>query len=386
MSPPPEQELHRSVDAAVTDPRTADRSRVFATAPKSPGLRWPAVLAIAFGTTMVGAGGLLFVAAQWQDFLFAVHRIWIVIFLLAAALTVNYSCIVAYRCFFKEREKRQVRGAFTQYIPPGLISKLMDHPELLRLGGEEKELTVLFSSIRGFTTLAEDLRPTELVDLLNEYFSEMTDIIFKHGGTLDKYMGDAIMAFWGAPYPQEDHAVRACRTALEMERTLIELQNRWSAQGRPRIDIGVGINTGTMYVGNMGSNKRFNFTIMGSNVNLASRLERTNRIFGTRLMMGENTYEAVRKEMLARELDLLRVKGKVKPVKIFELVGTVDDADLHRDRIDRFARGLEAYRERNWAAALEVFEAMGRDYPQDIPTQVFIKRCQGFLIQPPEGV
>jgi adenylate cyclase len=319
-------------------------------------------------------------------YLFATYRVWIVAFLPTAALTVNYASIISYRFFFEEREKRKVRGAFTQYVPPGLISQIMQHPELLRLGGEEKVLTAMFSDIRGFTALSEGLSPTSLVEVLNEYFSEMTDVIFKHWGTLDKLIGDAMMAFWGAPYPQDDHALRACRAALEMHQTLTRLQARWDAQGRPRIDIGVGLNTGAMVVGNMGSKKRFNYTIMGDNVNLASRLEGTNKEFGTRLIISENTYQAVQKEMLVRELDLIRVKGKLKPVKIFELVGTLADSDQHRERIDRFQKGLEAYREGNWATALEFFEGLASDYPQDGPSHVFVKRCHQYLLHPPEGV
>jgi adenylate cyclase len=330
--------------------------------------------------------GILAAFLALTGYLFAAHRIWITAFLPSAALTMNYAAIISYRFFFEEREKRKVRGAFTQYVPPGLIHQLMQRPELLRLGGEEMELTALFSDIRGFTTLSEGLSPTSLVEILNEYFSEMTDVIFKHWGTLDKYIGDAIMAFWGAPYPQQDHAVRACRAALEMQQTLFKLRSRWEAQGRPGIDIGVGINTGVVVVGNMGSKKRFNFTIMGDNVNLASRLEGTNKQFGTRLIIGESTYEAARHEMLGRELDLIRVKGKRQPVKIFELVGTVAESDQHRDRIGRFERGLDAYRQENWATALGIFEELVRDYPQDGPSHVFIKRCHDFLLIPPAGV
>jgi adenylate cyclase len=317
---------------------------------------------------------------------FANYRIWIADFLPSAALGLNYAGIISYRFFFEEREKRKVRGAFTQYVPPGVISQLLQHPELLRLGGEEKELTALFCDIRGFTAMSEGLSPTALVEILNEYLTEMTDVILKHWGTVDKFIGDAMMAFWGAPYPQDDHAVRACRAALEMQQTLIKLQNRWEQQGRPHIDIGVGINTGAMVVGNMGSNKRFNYTVMGDNVNLASRLEGTNKTFGTRLIISDYTYQSVCKEMLVRELDLIRVKGKLKPVKIFELVGTLADSDQHRDRLDRFHRGLEAYRGGQWATANEIFEALARDYPQDGPSHVFVKRCHDFLLQPPEGI
>jgi adenylate cyclase len=319
-------------------------------------------------------------------YLFSIYRIWLAAFLPSATLGLNYAGIVSYRFFFEEREKRKVRGAFTQYLHPGLISQIMQRPELLRLGGEEKELTALFSDIRGFTALSEGLSPTALVEILNEYLSEMTDVIMKNWGTLDKYIGDAIMAFWGAPYPQDDHAVRACRAALEMQRALAKLQQRWDAQGRPRIDIGVGINTGLMVVGNMGSSKRFNYTIMGDNVNLASRLEGTNKTFGTQLIISESTCLLAQNEMLVRELDLIRVKGKQKPVKIFELVGTLTESEQHRDRLERFESGLKAYREGLWATALDIFESLLRDYPKDGPSRVFAQRCQDFLLHPPEGV
>jgi adenylate cyclase len=319
-------------------------------------------------------------------YLFAAYRIWIVAFLPSAALSVNYASIISYRFFFEEREKRKVRGAFSQYVPPGLIGRLLEHPELLRLGGEEKVLTAMFSDIRGFTALSESLTPTALVEVLNEYLTEMTNVIFKHWGTLDKYIGDAIMAFWGSPYPQDDHALRSCKAALEMLETLHKLQERWKEQGRPNIDIGIGINTGQMVVGNMGSKTRFNYTIMGDNVNLASRLEGTNKKFGTRLIISENTYELVKDQMLVRELDLIKVKGKKQPVRIYELLGTPADIEKHRDRIDRFHKGLECYRNGQWETALQIFEQLTADYPQDGPGHEFVHRCQDLVVTPPEGV
>jgi len=309
-----------------------------------------------------------------------------IVILSVAALAVIFAAIVNFPYFSREWEKWKVRRALRRFLSPEAVKKILDNPDVTRVRGQEKELTVLFSSIRGFTSLADELSPTALVDLLNEYFSEMTDVIFKHEGVLDKYIGDAIMAFWGAPYPHEDHAVRACRAALEMQQVMIKLQNHWEQQGRPRLEIGVGINTGTMYVGLIGSKKRCEFTIMGANVNLAARLEGITNQYGTHLMIGETTYEAVRKEMLARELDIVRLKGKVKPVKIFELVGTLAEADQHRNRIDRFGRGLRAYREENWAVALEIFEALVRDYPGDRPSRLYANRCHDSLHLPPQGV
>jgi adenylate cyclase len=214
----------------------------------------------------------------------------------------------------------------------------------------------------------------------------MTDTIFRHWGTLDKYIGDAIMAFWGAPYPQPDHAERACRAGLEMLKILDKLRVAWEAEGRPRMEIGIGINTGPMLVGNMGSRRRFNFTIMGDNVNLASRLEGINKQFGTHLVISETTYQAVRGSMVARELDFIRVKGKMRPVKIYELLATAEEGRGFEDLITRFQQALEAYRAGRWEAAIEMFEALLRDYPSDRPTHIMLRRCRELVMEPPEGV
>ena len=318
-------------------------------------------------------------------YLFTTQRIWIAAFLPTATLTFNYAGIISYRFFFEERERKKVRSAFQQYVSPGVINQLLQRPELLRLGGEEKELTAMFCDIRGFTTISEALSPAALVDLLNEYLSEMTEVIFRHWGTLDKYIGDAIMAFWGAPYPQPDHAERACLAGLEMLQALSRLQTRWEALGRPRMDVGIGINTGPMLVGNMGSSRRFNFTIMGDNVNLASRLEQLNKTFGTHLIVSETTYQPVHDKVVARELDLIRVKGKTKPVKIYELLALAEDGQRVRPVVDRFHAALEAYRSRNWEKAIGMFGEILRDYPEDGPTQVFIQRCWDLIEQPPDS-
>ncbi len=317
-------------------------------------------------------------------YLFVAHRIWIAAFLPTATLTINYAGIVSYRFFFEEREKKKMHGAFQQYVAPSVINQLLQQPDLLRLGGEEKALTAMFADIRGFTSISEGMSPAQLVDLLNEYLSEMTEVIFRSWGTLDKYIGDAIMAFWGAPYPQPDHAERACHAALEMLETLGELQKKWEAEGRPRMNIGIGIHTGPMLVGNMGSRRRFNFTIMGDNVNLASRLEGLNKTFGTRLIVSENTHQVVSDHVVSRELDLIRVKGKKQPVKIYELLGRAEDADRFRDLLDRFRDSLEAYRSGQWETAIGQFGELLRDYPEDGPTRVFIQRCWDLIETPPE--
>ena len=339
----------------------------------------PSVRATA--TLVVFLGFFLWLAYH----LFATQRIWIAAFLPTATLTLNYAGIISYRFFFEERERKKVRSAFQQYVSPGVINQLLQRPELLRLGGEEKELTAMFCDIRGFTTISEGLSPAALVDLLNEYLSEMTEVIFHEWGTLDKYIGDAIMAFWGAPFPQPEHAERACLAGLEMLQALSKLQSRWEALGRPRLNVGIGINTGPMLVGNMGSSRRFNFTIMGDNVNLASRLEQLNKTFGTRLIVSETTYQAVQQKMVARELDLIRVKGKTKPVKIYELLGPSADGERVRPLVDRFHTALEAYHGRRWETALGLFGELLRDFPEDRPARLFVQRCRDLIERPPEG-
>jgi adenylate cyclase len=307
-------------------------------------------------------------------------------FLPTATLALNYVAIVSYRFFFEEREKKKVRAAFGQYVAPGVVDRLLKEPDLLRLGGDEKDLTAMFTDIRGFTAISEGLSPSALVELLNEYLSEMTEVIFRNWGTLDKYIGDAIMAFWGAPFPQPDHAERACRAALDMLQVLKKLQEKWQAEGRSRINIGIGINTGPMVVGNMGSNRRFNFTIMGDNVNLASRLEGINKEFGTRLVISEYTYQAAGKNLVVRELDLIRVKGKMRPVRIYELLALDNEREKYIELVERFQQGLECYRGGQWEAATEIFDKLVQDYPTDKPSRVFLDRCQHLMGQPPEGV
>ncbi len=233
-----------------------------------------------------------------------------------AGMLFTYVTIILYRSSTEEREKRRIRAMFGKYVSPEVVAQMMDHPP--ELGGVDRELTVFFSDIRGFTSLSETLTPQELVRHLNEYLSAMTDIILETGGTLDKYVGDEIMCFWGAPLEVRDHASRACRCALMQRARLEELNAAWPPERR--LAIGIGINTGVMTVGNMGSKGRMNYTLMGDNVNLGARLEGTNKVYGTMIIVSEYTYAAVKDEFVFRELDTIRVKGKNRPVVIYELV------------------------------------------------------------------
>ena len=203
------------------------------------------------------------------------------------------------------------------------MDQILENPP--ELGGVDKELTVLFSDIRGFTTLSENMTPQELVNHLNTYLTAMTDLILEYGGTLDKYVGDEIMCFWGAPIPQEDHAVLACKCALRQMEKLRELNGQWPETRR--INIGIGLNSGVMTIGNMGSPGRMNYTLMGDNVNLGARLEGTNKQYGTGIIISEFTYGLVKDHFIVRELDNIRVKGKNKPVLIYELIDAIDSLD-----------------------------------------------------------
>jgi adenylate cyclase len=232
----------------------------------------------------------------------------------------TFMLIITYRVLTEQKEKRFIKQTFSKFVSNEVVDELIKHPEKLKLGGEKKIVTVLFSDIRGFTTISEKLPPEKLVDHLNTYLQAMTDIVIKYDGTLDKYVGDEIMAFWGAPIPQEDHSVRACRAALEMISKLKEMNKEWKEQDKDTLDIGIGINSGAMVVGFVGSSSRMDYTLMGDMVNLGARLEGTNKIYKTNIIISEFTYEQAREHIIARELDLIRVKGKELPVKIYELI------------------------------------------------------------------
>jgi len=233
-----------------------------------------------------------------------------------------YGGITVYRYFTEEKERRKVKKTFQHYLSPVVIKQLLDNPNQLKLGGERKELTVLFSDIRGFTTKAEKLPPEKVVQLLNDYFTVMTDIVFKYEGTVDKYMGDAIMAIFGAPLEQPDHALRASMTAIEMVEQLKVHKDEWCKKyGIDSLEIGVGVHTGPMAVGNMGSERRFNYTVIGDAVNLTSRLEGLNKDYKTQIIISDAHYKLVKDKVKARELDKVQVKGKEERVTIYELIG-----------------------------------------------------------------
>jgi adenylate cyclase len=327
----------------------------------------------------------LFLFAGAVYFAFAHYGMWLSFVVPAGTLVANYAGITSFRMIFEEREKRKVRRTFERYVSPGVISLIEKDPKkYFKTGGESKELTVMFSDIRSFTTLSEGLTPDELVGLLNEYLGEMTDILFRRWGTLDKYIGDAIMGFWGSPFPQDDHAIRACACALDMRARLKELNLKWESEGRKTLSIGIGLNTGEVNVGNMGSSKRFAWTVMGDNVNLASRLEGITKDYHVQCVVSESTYQAAKDHYVFRELDRIRVKGKNLPVTIYELLDWVRNESLYTERIVRFSEALTAYRRQEWKDAIELFKKIRAKFPDDGPAETFIWRSRDFMEAPPE--
>jgi adenylate cyclase len=308
-------------------------------------------------------------------FAFAHFGIWLYAIIPAGTMLVNYGAITSFRMVTEEREKRKVRKNFEKYLSPAVIRLIEKDPrKYFKPGGESKELSIMFSDIRGFTTISESMSAQELVNFLNEYLGEMTDITFKRWGYLDKYIGDALMAFWGSPFPQADHATRACSAALDMMTRLSELNLKWEAEGRQSIDIGIGINTDVVNVGNMGTLKRFAWTCMGDGVNLASRLEGQNKEYHSHIIVGENTYAQVRDQFVFRELDRIKVKGKTRPVKIYELMGWIHDAAHLQDLVTRWSEAQAAYYQQDWNSAAELYEELLGLHPDDGPSLTFLNR------------
>ena len=285
----------------------------------------------------------------------------------------------------EEYEKRKIKGAFGHYLAPEVIERLMDEPDGLKLGGERKELTVFFSDVRGFTTISESLNPEQLCEFMNEYFTPMTAIILKSGGVLDKYIGDAIMAFWGAPIALSDQADRTVDAAIEMLSALKKVQHDFKAKGFPFVDIGMGINTGEMSVGNMGSTERFCYTVMGDAVNLGSRLESLTKEYGIHLIVSEFTVaRLLRKDRICRDLDDIRVKGKSEPIKVFNILRPGEIAEAHiKDFIGRFEEGRVYYRKQEWAKAAKCFLDCLLIEAKDGPSLLYLKRIEEYKRLPP---
>ena len=295
--------------------------------------------------------------------------------LMALGLTTIGSEI--YRSLVVDRKGRYMKKAFSNYVSADLVAQIMKNPDSLKLGGEKREISILFSDIRGFTSLSEKLSPEDLVQVLNEYLNPMTLIVLEEKGTLDKYIGDAVMAIYNAPLDVAGHADHACRSALKMMAKLDELNRSFIERGIQAIDIGIGVNTGDAVVGNMGAAMRFDYTAIGDNVNLASRLEGLNKMYGTHIIVSLSTKLLAGSDLPFREIDLVAVKGKVQPVPIYELM-VVDDTYLR----NVFGDALSLYWNREFTAALRIFDELYAQ-KQDYVSSLYALRCQDFIAAPP---
>ncbi|MDQ6967445.1 MAG: adenylate/guanylate cyclase domain-containing protein [Mariprofundaceae bacterium] len=276
------------------------------------------------------------------------------------------------------RQRLFITSAFGQYLSPEVVTALVDDPDRLKLGGEVRVMTAFFSDIQGFSTISEKLSPEDLVALLNEYLSDMCEIIGRYNGTVDKFEGDAIMAFWGAPIYDEEHAKLALLASLEMQQRLQVLRRKWVAEGRDPLYVRMGINSGPMLVGNMGSHNRMDYTIMGDAVNLASRLEGANKFYGTYLMLSESTKKLAGELFVTRELDVIQVMGKQDAIHVYELVGEKEDvAEGKLAMIMLFEAALVEYRKGCFREAEMLFTKVLNLIPNDPPALEFLRRLEG---------
>jgi adenylate cyclase len=285
--------------------------------------------------------------------------------------------------FVESRSKRQFTELFGQYVPPELVDKMAEDPEKYSMEGKSEELTVLFSDIVGFTSISESLEPKELSQFINDYLTAMSLVIRNNRGTLDKYIGDAIMAFWGAPVEDAEHARQGVISAMAMQAELDKLRAQMVARGWPAIRIGVGVNTGQMRVGDMGSKLRKAYTVMGDAVNLSSRLEGLTRVYGVGILVGPNTRHVV-KDVVFREIDRVKVKGKDEPVDIFEPVGMEGQVDKKvMDELKLWHKALKAYRAQKWdEAEMDLFNAQ-RMSPECKFYQLYFERIKQCRANPP---
>ncbi len=307
---------------------------------------------------------------------------------LGLVLTVGFTATSQY--LNTNREKKFIHDTFSRYLAPQVIEELIKNPDTIALGGRRVNLSILFSDIRGFTTLSESMSPEKLTQFLNRYLTRMTDIILDQTGVVDKYIGDAIMAFWGAPLPDAHHARRSLVSAIEMVEGLNVFNNESVEKGDPEIAVGIGINTGDVTIGNMGSERRFDYTVLGDNVNLASRLEGLTKTYGVAIIVSNTVWESVPEQekihlrIYGREIDRVQVKGKKQPVTIYEIMTPEQHQKLSPDLVT-FDNARTAYYAGNWDLAIELLDEFLARHANDGPSTVLRERCHGFKHRPTDN-
>jgi adenylate cyclase len=338
----------------------------------------------AHGAGLVVALLILLVGAT--TYAFVAEGIWINLTYPALTLAVVYMAVAVTHGITVDARARMVRRRFETYVQPAVVNEMVNHPGSFRLGGERRDLSILFSDVRDFTTLAEEIGPDDVSRLLNEYLTPMTDIVLESRGTLDKYIGDAIVAFWGAPLPVEGHPVRACEAALAMQEEIARLRaERRDLAGVDRLQVGIGIHSGEVVVGNMGSDQRFDYTVTGDGVNLCSRLEGLTKFYGVSIIASSDLVGRV-EGFQVRELDTIRAKGKKESVQLFEILGRDGAAALSPGLVETYAEGLRAYREGRWREAERALrEALSASGGRDGPSALLLQRIEILEENPPSA-
>ena len=329
--------------------------------------------------------GIYIVFNSW---IFSTTGLWLNMVYPLLALLITYVAITVYRYFTEERQRKAIKSTFSRYASRRVIDQMLDNPDQLKLGGEVRHITVLFCDLAGFTSYSEIYTPNAMIDILGEYFNEMTEKVFAYEGLLKEYVGDELMAIFGAPLTQEDHAQKGLFDGPGDERPAANAARRaWADLDRPQLTARTGINSGHMLVGNIGSKYRFSYGALGDDVNLGSRLEGLNKQYGTDILIGENTANLVQEHFRLRKMDYVRVKGKEKPVRVYELLGVagIRFSEEKERQLQIYNEGFEAYQSQRWAEAFEIFKAGQEMFPKDKSFQTMTIRCRIYRDDPPTG-
>ncbi|MDQ6973355.1 MAG: adenylate/guanylate cyclase domain-containing protein [Mariprofundaceae bacterium] len=316
--------------------------------------------------------------------LFVSYGLWFEVIYILLAIFLTTVPVSLFQYVVESHKRAFIHDAFSHYLAPEVVDSLSKHPESLKLGGEEKELTAMFSDIASFSTFSEKLSAPELVTLLNTYLTAMSDIILKHGGTIDKYEGDAIIAFFGAPLDMENHATACVLAALEQQTVLKEMRKVWKKQGEPELTVRIGMNSGSMVVGNMGTDTHMNYTMMGDHVNLAARLEGVCKAYRTPILVSGDTYRLIRDKIFCRFIDQAQVVGRRTPVDLFEPICTwVDVPDEWTKRDELYKRAWAMVQSRRFSDALKFYKVLHAKFPEDGLYEVMIARTEAYITTPP---
>jgi adenylate cyclase len=329
----------------------------------------------------------LIVAAYWIDHKFFINSGYeIKLFFCFFSFTAIYSWNTFLNFIKSNKEKKQIRGTFARYVAPSIVDEMLGNPEKLKVGGEKKNITCMFTDVRDFTTISEKLTPQELSHCLNIYMGRMTDIVFDTQGTLDKYIGDAIVAYWGAPLEVEGHPQKAVLAALEMIEVLPDVNKEFKVLGYPEFKIGIGLNSGDCSVGNMGSNTIFSYTALGDNMNLGARLEGLCKFYGCQIVISEYTLAEIDTELIIiRKLDKVRVKGKEKPVKIYEVLHSFHDFRTDNESYVKYDKAYDLYQDKQFKECSAIFTELSEKYPADKASARFRDFANEYIANPPDA-